>query len=245
MLGKFTAMQDSLSQRCLKSFRKSPQPRKVAEMFEKLTAIQDRLSQRCVTTIQDSLSQRCLESWQPCRIACPRDTVWCRIVCPRAHSLPILHGCKVFKRLWDSLSCMAVSFSCISGQPILHGCELFKHFWHRLPCMAVSSSSISGASYPACLWAFQASLGQAILHGCELFKQLWDSLSCMAVRYPAWLWAFQASLRLDGCEAFLVQPILRAFQASLGLSISCMAGTTKGLIKIAYMPWNVDFQRDT
>ena len=62
----------------------------------------------------------------------------------------ILHGSQLFKHLWKSLSCMAVSFSSISGMVyILHGSQLFKHLWKSLSCMAASFSSISGRLYPA------------------------------------------------------------------------------------------------
>ena len=136
---------------------------------------------------------------------------------------PILDGCELFKHLWKSLSCMAVSFSSISGRVY--------PAWQS-PCqasleesiLAVSFSSISGRVYPAWQSAFQASLEESILHGCELFKHLWKksilhghelfkacsglfkhlwkSLSCMALSlsgisgrvYPAWQSAFQASL---------------------------------------------------
>ena len=37
------------------------------------------------------------------------------------------------------------------GQPILHGSELFNHLWDSLSCVAVSFSIISGAAYPAWL----------------------------------------------------------------------------------------------
>ena len=50
----------------------------------------------------------------------------------------ILHGCQLFKH--PSL-----------GHPILHDCELFNHLCNNLSCMAVSFSNISGASYPAWL----------------------------------------------------------------------------------------------
>ena len=92
----------------------------------------------------------------------------------------ILHGSELFKHLWKSLSCMAVSlFRHLWKESILHGSELFKHLWKGPSCMAVS---------------FQASLEESILHGTELFKHLWKSLSCMAVSfssisgrvYPAW-----------------------------------------------------------
>ena len=109
--------------------------------------------------------------------------------------------------LWDSLSCMALSFSIISEtaspawlsasqsslleQPMLHGCE---HLWDNLSCMALKLSIISGTASPAWLLAFQSSLGQPFLHGCELFNRLWDRLSCMVVTFsiisgtasPAW-----------------------------------------------------------
>ena len=141
-----------------------------------------------------------------------------------------LRACELFKHLWDSLSCMAVSFSSISGTAYpawgfigsfrcrglifidlflgflgLRACELFKHLWGSLSCMAVSFSSISGTAYPA--WGFigpfrcrglifiDLFLGFLGLRACELFKHLWGSLSCMAVSfssisgtaYPAWL----------------------------------------------------------
>ena len=119
----------------------------------------------------------------------------------------ILHGSQLFKHLWKSLSCMAVSFSSISGraypawqsafqasleesilhgsqllqasleESILHGSQLFKHLWKSLSCMAVSFSSICGRVYPAWQSAFQASLEEPILHGSQLFKHLWKSLS--------------------------------------------------------------------
>ena len=106
---------------------------------------------------------------------------------------PILHGCELFNHLWDSLSCMAVSFSIISGT--------------ASPAWLWAFQSSLGTASPAWLWAFQSSLGQPLLHGCELFNHLWDSLSCMAVSFsiisgtasPAWLWALQS---------FLGQPIL-------------------------------------
>ena len=92
----------------------------------------------------------------------------------------------------------------------------------------MSFSSISATSYPAWLWAFQASLQHPALHGCELFKHPCNIKSCMAVSfpsisatsypcrivsfssisatsYPPWLWAFQAPLQyptLYGCELF-------------------------------------------
>ena len=77
------------------------------------------------------------------------------------------------------------AFQACLGQPILHGCELFNHFWESLSCMAVSFSSMSGTTYPRhrLSWAFQACLGQPILHGCELSKHPWERLSCMAVRF--------------------------------------------------------------
>ena len=71
------------------------------------------------------------------------------------------------------LSCMAVSFSTISGTTyrawplafqafssisgtiILHGYELFNHLWNNLSCMAVGFATISGTTYPACLSAFK------------------------------------------------------------------------------------------
>ena len=114
------------------------------------------------------------------------------------------------------------------GQVALRGCQLFKHLWGKLSWMAVSFSSISGTSYPAWLWAFQAALGEPILlwdilHGCALFKHLWD---WMAVKH------FWCSL---SCELFM----------HLWDILSCMAGRTKGLIKIAYIPWKFNFQRDT
>ena len=122
---------------------------------------------------------------------------------------PILHGSELFMHPWDSLSCMAVSFSSISGrvypawqsavqasleEPTLQGSELFKHLWKSLSCMAVSFSSISGRVYPTWGSAFQASLEESTLHGSELFKEsilhasdlfkhLWKSLSCMAVSF--------------------------------------------------------------
>ena len=37
------------------------------------------------------------------------------------------------------------------GQPTLHGCELFNHLWDSLSCMALSFSIISGTAYPAWL----------------------------------------------------------------------------------------------
>ena len=90
----------------------------------------------------------------------------------------------------------------ISEESIQHGSELFNHLWKSLSCMAASFSSISGRAYPAWQSAFQASLEKSILQGSELFKHLWNGLPCMAVTfssisgrvYPAWLRAFQASL---------------------------------------------------
>ena len=109
----------------------------------------------------------------------------------------ILHGSELFQHLWNglypawqsafqaslewSISCMAVSFSSISGMVyILHGSELFQHLWNGLN--------------PAWQSASQAPLDESILHGSQLFKHLWKSLSCMAVSfsrisgrvYPAW-----------------------------------------------------------
>ena len=90
---------------------------------------------------------------------------------------PILNGCQLSKHL-EYLSCMAVSFSIISGTTlrfwsilghlILQACELYRHLWAILSCMAVSFSSISEI---------------LILHGCELCKHLWGALSCMAVSF--------------------------------------------------------------
>ena len=94
-----------------------------------------------------------------------------------------------FKHLWNGLSCMAVSFSQASlEESILHGSELFKHLWKSLSCMAVSFSSISGRVYPAWQSAFQASLEEPILNGSQLFKHLWTSLSCRAVSFSSILW---------------------------------------------------------
>ena len=142
----------------------------------------------------------------------------------------ILHGSDLFKHLWKSLSCMAVtfssmavSFSSISGRVHPAWQSAFQASLEELSCMAVSFSSISGRVYPAWQSAFQASLEESILHGSELFKHLWKSLSCMAVNfskhlwkslscmavsfssisgrvYPAWQSAFQASL--EGSQPF-------------------------------------------
>ena len=90
---------------------------------------------------------------------------------------PILHGSQIytsisgraypgsqlFKHGWKSLCYMAARF--------------YKHLWKSLSCMAVSFSSISGRVYPAWQSASQASLEESILHGSELFKHLWKSLS--------------------------------------------------------------------
>ena len=43
------------------------------------------------------------------------------------------------------------AFQASLGQPILHGCKLFKHLWGSLSWMAFSFSSIFGAAYPECL----------------------------------------------------------------------------------------------
>ena len=55
------------------------------------------------------------------------------------------------------------AFQSSLGQPILHGCELFNHLWESLSCMAVSFSSISGKGYPAWLSALQACTKTKIL----------------------------------------------------------------------------------
>ena len=72
MLEKFTAMQDRVLERCLKSslpYRIEPgMLEKLTAMLEKLTAILEKL-----TAMQDRLFQRCLKSSQPCRIDSARD----------------------------------------------------------------------------------------------------------------------------------------------------------------------------
>ena len=169
MLGKFTAMQDIVSQRCRKARSHARQ------------AVPD-MSQRCLTAMQDSLSQRRLESWQPCRIARPQRHRLMQDSLSQSSQAPYPAWLQAYPAwLWASHASLG-----------------------SLSCMAVIFSNISGAGNPAWLSALQASLGK---------------LSCMAVNfssssgtaYPAWLWDI-----LHGCE---LQPILRAFQASLGQPI--------------------------
>ena len=226
MLGKFTAMLDIVSQRCRKARGKarSDARQAVPEMPEKLTAIQDSLSQRCLTAMQDSLSQRCLEK------------------------LTAMQGslCQRHRLMQDSLSQSSQApypawlqgFKASLGQPILHGCELFMHVWAAYPAWLWASHASLGS-----LWSFRTFLGQATLHGCQLFKHLWDKLSCMAVSFSiisgmhGWLWAFQASLRLDGCEAFLVQPI----SCISGISYPAWLGQPKDWSKLRIYHENLIF----
>ena len=198
-------------------------------MHEKLAekpAATGRLLQRCPKSSQPFRIGCPRDAWQPCRIACPRDAWKSWQPCRVSLGQPILHGCELFMHLWAAYPAWLWAFRTFLGQATLHGCQLFKHLWGKLSWMAVSFSSISGTSYPAWLWAFQAALGQPILHGCEI--------SCMAVSFSiisatGWLWS------ISGAAYFM----------HLWDSLSCMAGTTKGLIKIAYIPWKLIFQRDT
>ena len=203
-------------------------------MIEKLTAMQDRMSQR-IEKLTAMQSQRCLKSSQPCRIGCPGND-WkahrhagqaVPDMLGKAHShagqaVPDMLG--KFTAMQDSLSQRCLKSSrkkptAMQGRLSQRCLRLSKHVWDSLSCVAVSFWNISGASYPAWLSALQASLGQAILHGCELSQPSDSSVSDTsfptwlwafqaALGCPAWLWAFQACLGLDGCEAFLVQPIL-------------------------------------
>ena len=107
---------------------------------------------------------------------------------------PILHGCQLFNHLSTSYPAWLCAFQPSLEQPILHGCQLFNHLWGILSCMAVSFSTISGTTYYAWLsafqaslkqfWAFEASLRHPILNGCDMavnfFQQLWNT-------YPVWL----------------------------------------------------------
>ena len=89
---------------------------------------------------------------------------------------------------------MGSAFQASLEESILHGSQLFKHLWKGPSCMAVSFSSISGRVHPAWQSAFQASLEESIMHSNELFKHLWKGPSCMAVSfsnipgkvYPTW-----------------------------------------------------------
>ena len=172
---------------------------------------------------------------------------------------PILHGCKLFKRLWDSLSCMTANFSnipatayypawlctsSISGtacpawlwQLILHGCELFKHPWDSLPWMSVSVSNVFGVEYPVCLCAIQASLGQPILHGRGLFKHLWGSLSCMAVSFSSIISGTACPAWLWNFSSISQKPILHGCKLfnHLWESISCMAANFPSIFGTEY-----------
>ena len=158
----------------------------------------------------------------------------------------ILHGSQLFKHLWKSLSCMAVSFSSTSGrvypawqcafqaslgQPILNGSELleesilngsqlFKHLWKSLSYMAVSFSSIYARAYPAWQSDFTSISGRAY-PGSQLFKHLWKSLSCMAARFYKHLWKSLSCMAVSfSIISGRVYPAWQsAFQASLEKSI--------------------------
>ena len=117
-------------------------------MFEKLTAMQDGLPRHRLSCMAVTF-QACLG--QPVLHGCKLYPEW----------------------LWAFQACVGLhGGEAFLVQPILHGCELFNHLWDSLSCMAVSFSIISGRAYPAWPWAFQASLGKAILHGCQLFKHI-------------------------------------------------------------------------
>ena len=123
----------------------------------------------------------------------------------------------------EYLSCMAVSFSSISGTPnppILHGRELFKPLWNTCP---------------AGLWAFQASLGHPILHPCELCKHRWDNLSCMAASdssnsglhgcdMAVNFSSISGILILHGCELSSISGILILHGCDMAVSFSSFSG---------------------
>ena len=99
----------------------------------------------------------------------------------------LMHSNELFKHLWKGPSSFSIS-------------ELLRHLWKSLSCMAVSFSSISGRVYPAWqpdftsisgrvypAWqsAFQSSLEEFTLRGSQLFKHLWKGPPCMAVSFSS------------------------------------------------------------
>ena len=159
----------------------------------------------------------------------------------------ILHGCELFNQLWNDLSCMAVSFSSISGasyparlsafHPFL---KLLKHLWGSISCRAKFSSisgilscmAVSSAAIPGTTLGFWGISGASYLawlsHRFELFKHPSNT-------YPAGLSAFQRSLGhpiLHSCELF----------DQFWNNLSCMVVSFSTISGTTYAAWLSAFQ---